>query len=169
MPDEKQLADHFNRTLSELREAIKTLEVNSLDYDPVEQYNQVNARGAFPYHMSEIRRKIQALRTIGVSEQKINDTIIKILERVRNEIVRVLQNASLVETQKHIFQHLDNIDGSLNFSYDERKNQASTRQMWAHELGQLEQLSIAEADLVKAQARVLEVLDKLMKAAEKLD
>ena len=41
--------------------------------------------------------------------------------------------------------------------------------MWARELEQLEQFSVAAEDLVKAQARVLEILDKLMKAAEKLD
>ena len=168
MPDEKQLADRFKRTLNELKEEVRRFE-RSLDYTPSDEYQESNSRAAFPSYVNDIKRKIQELKQIGVSEHRINEAIVRILERVKSEILKILQNSQISETQRQISQHLDNIDKSLNFPYGERKNQIQARQIWNHELELLEQLSVAEEDLVNAQARVLEILDKLTRAAEKLD
>lgn len=168
MANEKELTDIFKKNLAELRRDISSFEEVYLDFDP-QGYSIDMARNNFPGIIQYIRRKIQELRQIGVSEHRINEAINRILERVRSEVLRILRNIKLSETERQISQHLDQIDSSLNFSYDERKNQVQTRQMWAHEIKALEELNVAEEDLVEANERILKILDRLVQAAEKLE
>ena len=172
MANEKELTDKFKRILGGhggLKDTLARIEKFNLDYEPPTPGDEINSKTTLSLRIVDARQKIQQLRQIGVNEQRINEVINKILERVRSEVLKILQTTKMSETERQIAQHLDNIERLLNFSYEERKNQVQARQMWAHEIKALEELSIAEEDLVKARERVLQILDRLVQAAEKLE
>lgn len=169
MVNETELTDEFEKNLKRLKGEIAEFERYSLDYDPSDSIDEQNARAAFTSRIRGIREKIHKIKQIGVNENRINQAIKKILERVRNEVLTILRDTKMSETERQIFNHLDNIDHQFDFSYDERKNQTQARQIWAFEIKALEELNITESDLVKANERVLKILDSLVQAAEKLE
>lgn len=169
MVNETELTDEFKKNLKRLKDEIAGFERDILDHDPSDPIYEQNARAAFTSIIRDIREKIHKIKQIGVNENRINQAINKILERVRNEVLTILRDTKMSETEIQIFNHLDNIDRQFDFSYDERKNQTQARQIWTFEIKALEELNITESDLVKANERVLQILDRLVKAAEKLE
>ena len=89
-------------------------------------------------------------------QQAIN----KILERVKNEVERILNETQFKQTEEMIRTLLNHL---------QTQPLADTSDYYLKACNRLRQLNVEENDLVNANERVMEFLRKLVKTAEKLE
>ena len=112
----------------------------------------------------QLREKISELETLGIEKIKLEESIRRILQKVEEDVRKILLNTQLSETERKIRGFIEGLKGPLRMSLD--KNIPIYVE---NGIGYLKALQVSEEDLVAARERLLKVMDKLIKAAEELE
>ena len=107
-----------------------------------------------------IQVKVAELGQISIDKIALQRSIDTILKRVKGEIEKILMNTQLSETEKRIREILDQMQGDRFYTVPNS---------YFINCRLMRELSVQEKDLVKVEERVMHIMRKLVKAAEKLE
>ena len=149
MTSEEGLVKRFNELVREMYE-------RAANYSGPSAWGilQNSQKQEFVFHMG---KNIAELESLGIGEIKLEDAITKILEKVEEDVRKILANTQLTETEKKIKEKLDRMKANLR--RDVRDSNLTSAPVSWQAVKELEYLGVSEHDLIKAKERVLEIME----------
>ena len=159
MTSEEKLVAEFNEILKEIESIAREYEERSKGW--------IHSNPERNEKLQRMRAKVAELEQISIDKIKLQRAINMILEKVRMEIQKILERTQLSETEKKIRELLDRMKGEELWTIPSWYLGGGTTKVGYCQ--RLRELNIEEKDLIEVNERVMELMDRLVKAAEKLE
>ena len=156
MASEEGLVKRFNEIIEEMRRLCQPHFNQSFSTWSIQDY------GVRENFYKNSRQKIDELESLGIEKVKLEQAIQRILQKVEQDIRKVLANTQLTETERRIKVQLEKMK---RYIADGREPDIIRQEA----LDNLVRLEVSEQDLIKARERILQVTERLVKVAEKLE
>jgi|SRR3989338_7400460 len=160
---EERLLERFNEILRELEGIWQNNAYGVSDWDNLGQQREgwQKQEGI----ILEITKRVEELESLGIEKVKLEEYIHQILQKVEDDIRKILSSSQLTETEKRIKSILDQMRNYLK----ERKAPAYIFHGDTSSFALLKRLNVSEQDLINSRERLLRVMKKLVQAAESLE
>ena len=156
MASEEGLVKRFNEIIEEMRRLCQPHFNQNFSTWSIQDY------GVRENFYKNSRQKIDELESLGIEKVKLEQAIQRILQKVEQDIRKVLANTQLTETERRIKVQLEKMK---RYIADGREPDIIRQEA----LDDLVRLEVSEQDLIKARERILQVTERLVKVAEKLE